>query len=406
MASHADVSDFYKESLATQGGNFEVANVCLLAQSFTPHQRKCLELLPSEVRDISFGCATPVPSGIDGKTVVDLGSGPGRDCYLASVQVGPKGKVIGVDMTDDMLMFARKHVPAFAAKLGYEPDLTFVKGEIENLSAAGIAADSTDVCISNCVVNLATDKKAVLQSVYNILREGGEFYFSDIYSDRRLPGWAKEHKQLVGECLGGALYYRDFLQLAKDVGFTDPRVVSVSSSSCAPETVKSLHGVSFLSITFRLFKFKQLEASRENYGDTAMYLGTVPGCDDRYQFDKSNTFAKNVPLAVDRNLKGILEGCWLSPHFSVQPGAHDKDGQSVHLGPIKALEDDLAGLLEATSTAAGGGGCAPTQKPSGGGGCCAPTQKPSAGGCCAPTQKPSGGGCCVPTQKPSGGGCC
>jgi len=268
--------------------------------------------------------------------------------YVAATLVGPKGKVTGVDMLDDMLIFARKYIPSFTSNLGYTPDLSFVKGHIEDLQAAGVPKESADVCISNCVVNLVRDKRAVLTSVYNTLREGGEFYFSDMYTDQRLPKWLTDDNQLVAEHLGGAMYYRDFVKLAKEVGFKDPRVMSVTRARVNTDVLDKLSGVTFLSVTFRLFKCSKLQPSREKYGDTATYKGTIPGSNSSLKFDFSHTFLKDKPLHVDRNTMLMLRDGWIAKNFSVSLGPLDAHGDEIHEGPsyTAVLEDDVQNLLK------------------------------------------------------------
>ena len=120
--------------------------------------------------------------------MLDLGSGSGRDCYAAAALVGENGRVTGIDMTAEQLTTARKYRESFCTDLGYQKcNLDFVEGYIEKLADAGIQPNSYDLVISNCVVNLSPDKRSVLREVYNALKEGGEFYFSDVYCDRRLP---------------------------------------------------------------------------------------------------------------------------------------------------------------------------------------------------------------------------
>ena len=116
-----------------------------------------------------YGCGPPLPFGIDGLTVLDLGSGSGRDCYLASKLVGENGKVIGLDMTDEQLDIARNHVAEYTNTLGYAaPNMEFKKGYIERIIESGVEKESVDLIISNCVVNLSPDKPAVLKGMFHV----------------------------------------------------------------------------------------------------------------------------------------------------------------------------------------------------------------------------------------------
>lgn len=173
--------------------------------------------------------------------------------------------------------------------MGYKkPNLQFKKGYIEFLEGihvdvkskltiwieAGIEPNSIDIVISNCVVNLSPNKRQVLQSVYNVLKAGGEFYFSDVYCDRRLPEKVRQHKILFGECIAGALYVNDFKHLAREIGFKDPRILEMNEIRIRDEELLEIIGnAKFYSITFRLFKLDDLEPLCEDYGQVATYNG-------------------------------------------------------------------------------------------------------------------------------------
>ena len=134
--------------------------------------------------------------------------------------VGASGAVVGVDMTPEQLAVARRQQPFHAEQFGFN-NVRFLEGQIERLEALELEPASFDVIVSNCVLNLSTDKPAVLRGVQRLLKPGGEFYFSDVYADRRLPDPVRRHPVLYGECLGGALYWNDFLRLARAAGFAD-----------------------------------------------------------------------------------------------------------------------------------------------------------------------------------------
>ena len=159
--------------------------------------------------------------------MLDLGSGSGRDVYLIAQLVGADGEVVGVDMTDEQLATAKAHVDWHMRAFGYaRRNVRFLKGYIEKLDELGLAPASFDVVVSNCVINLSVDKLAVLRGAYDLLKPGGELYFADVYCDRRLPDDVRADPLLYGECLGGALYWNDFLPMAKQAGFLDPRLVT------------------------------------------------------------------------------------------------------------------------------------------------------------------------------------
>lgn len=192
-SAHESVAEYYGKVLSSTKDL--KTNACCATGG--PHTlvAKLIASVPGDILGKFYGCGAPLPLGITGKRVLDLGSGSGRDCYVCSALVGESGRVTGVDMTEEQLEVARQHVDDFTAALGYsEPNMRFVKGHIEFLDRAGIESESVDIIISNCVVNLSPDKPRVLKEAYRVLAPGGEFYFSDVYSDRRLPERVRKHE--------------------------------------------------------------------------------------------------------------------------------------------------------------------------------------------------------------------
>ncbi|KAJ2312812.1 hypothetical protein H4S02_001707 [Coemansia sp. RSA 2611] len=310
-----------------------------IGPTVSPHPliRDAIARVPKAIRDRFYGCGVPLPPGIDGLRVLDLGCGSGRDCYVAARLVGPTGEVVGVDMTDEQLRVAREFVPEYAATLGYSPHLRFVKGYIEFLAQLPELYPGTiDLCISNNAVNLSPNKELVLRSVFEMLREGGEFQFSDIYADRRLPNHVRTHPVLMGECLGGALYTEDFKRLCQRVGFVDARQVSAPAPVRieAPELRDLVGATQFYSITFRLFKFARpaavLEPTREDYGQVAVYRGTIEGQRARTRLDSQWAFEAQRPVLVDGNTAVILGESWMRRHFEV------RGDRSQHFGGFAA----------------------------------------------------------------------
>ncbi|OLY84113.1 Arsenite methyltransferase [Smittium mucronatum] len=318
-----------------------------IVNKIAPHPiiKSAISLVPKQVSENYRGCGTPIPMGIEGLRVLDLGCGSGRDCYIVSKLVGPTGQVTGIDMTEEVLHIAREHLSEYSDKLGYNPHLKFVKGYIEFLNDAGIYPESIDLCISNSAVNLSPNKKLVFQSVFEILREGGEFYFSDIYADRRLPNHLRSHPTLLTECLGGALYIEDFKRLCEQVGFNDPRQVgpAVPVRIESPELRDLVNTTQFYSITYRMFKHTKptttLEPTREDYGQTAVYKGTIEGQRSRIRLDNDWCFETNKTVLVDGNTATILSDSWLQRHFEVRGERSCHFGRFINNVPSKIQYD-------------------------------------------------------------------
>jgi SAM-dependent methyltransferase len=206
--------------------------------------------LPEEALLASFGCGNPTALAElnAGETVLDLGSGGGIDVLLSAKRVGPTGKAYGLDMTDEMLDVAMKN----KAKAG-ATNVEFLKGHIEAIPLPGA---SIDVIISNCVINLSTDKDAVLREAFRVLRPGGRLAVSDIVVRRELPPAVKTSMELWSGCVAGALLEADYVAKLRAAGFTDVEVeptriytkddtAEIASSCCGEGTdaaLKALDG--------------------------------------------------------------------------------------------------------------------------------------------------------------------
>lgn len=281
------------------------------------HVRAALNRVNAAVQARYFGCGMVAPERLDGLTVLDLGCGAGRDAFVLAQLVGPKGKVIGVDATGEQLAVARAHEASHAEAFGYaQPNTRFIEGPIEALDVLGVAPASIDVIVSNCVINLAADKPAVLAQAFQALKHGGELYFSDVYADRRLPEDLSQDSVLVGECLAGALYWNDFLSLAKAAGFPDPRLVADRPLAVVDAAIGAKLGAArFFSATYRLFKLAELEPACEDYGQAVIYRGDVPFCPDAFVLDKHHGFEAGKVRAVCGNTWRMLKQTRFAPHF-------------------------------------------------------------------------------------------
>jgi SAM-dependent methyltransferase len=282
-----------------------------------------------------YGCGSPIPEALDGLTVLDLGCGTGRDVFLASRLVGQHGHVIGIDMTDEQLAVGQQHLAAQMQRFGYQrANVELRHGYIEDLAAAGIADNSIDLVMSNCVLNLSADKETVFREIFRVLKPGGELYFADVFSDRRVPEHIRQDPVIYGECLGGALYGEDFRRIMQRVGFADHRVVTSRPLSLDDPAIIAKAGmIAFSSATVRAFKLTELEDRCEDYGQVAIYQGSIPHHPHHVELDDHHRFETGRPMLVCGNTAAMLEQTRLGAHFKVS-GDH-----SVHYGLFDCAPD-------------------------------------------------------------------
>ncbi len=311
---HDDVKDYYGKVL--QGSDDLQTNACCTPDDVPDYLRAVLAKIHPEVTEKYYGCGLVAPMALEGAAVLDLGSGSGRDVYALAGLVGENGAVVGVDMTDEQLDVAWRHEGFHAQAFGYAaPNTAFKKGYIERLGELGLADGSFDIIVSNCVINLSPDKPAVLREAFRLLKPGGELYFSDVYADRRVPAALLEDPVLYGECLSGALYWNDFLTLAKEAGFADPRLVEDRVLTIEnPEIEAKLAGIRFYSATYRLFKL-DLEPDCEDFGLRVTYKGTMPNGGAEFVLDKQHAFAAGQEVAVCGNTYRMLAESRFAPYF-------------------------------------------------------------------------------------------
>ena len=251
------------------------------------YDRKYLEVIPDEVIEKDYGCGDPSKWVKSGETVLDLGSGTGKICFIASQVVGAKGKVIGVDMTDDMLEVANRNAPIIAERIGYG-NVEFRKGRIQDLaldldllgkelevhpvaSATDflkldeiaealrikqplVETDSIDVVVSNCVLNLVEpeQKPKLFREIFRVLRQGGRAVISDIVSDEPVPEAMREDAHLWSGCISGALTEQGFLEAFEEAGFYGIELVKFET-----QPWQTVEGIEFRSVTVQAFKGKQ-----------------------------------------------------------------------------------------------------------------------------------------------------
>jgi len=338
------VKEYYSKHLKTS--NDLKTNACCTGAAPPAHIERAMINVHDEVSMKYYGCGLCLPDDIEGLSILDLGCGAGRDVYIASQLVGAKGRVVGVDMTQEQLDVAIAHKDWHAAKFGFA-NVDFKLGFIERLGELGLPDASFDVIVSNCVINLSPDKEAVLREAYRLLKPGGEIYFSDVYSDRRVPQALREDSVLWGECISGALYWNDFHNLAKKSGFLDPRLMKDSVITVNnPNLEAKLGCIKFFSATYRLFKLDDLESHCEDYGQAVIYKGTVDHCPDVFVLDGHHSIEKGRVFPVCGNTWKMLYDTRFKRHFDfigsfdTHYGIYDGCGTLI---PFESAKEGKAG---------------------------------------------------------------
>ena len=326
-------------------------NACTTAAAPPAHLSSLLRNIHPDVTSTYYGCGLVYPPELHGARILDLGCGSGRDCYVLSQLAGPDGSVVGVDMTDKQLDVARRHADFHTQKFGFkQPNFEFKKGYLEKLDELDLEPASFDVIVSNCVINLAIDKLAVLRHAYALLKEGGELYFADVYADRRIPSELSRDPVLYGECLGGALYWNDFQALAKQAGFLDPRLVEDNPIAIRdPAVAERIGNIKFYSGTYRLFKLPQLEPACEDYGQAVVYRGTVEHDPHRFILDKHHLLDQGRAFPVCGNTWRMLHETRFRKHFDFignwdrHYGIFEGCGTSLPFNPSSEPNNDTGG---------------------------------------------------------------
>jgi len=357
-STHDSVSDYYGQTLSSSDDL--KTNACVTASAPADHIKAAIGKIHPEVLKKYYGCGFCTPDLLEGTTVLDLGCGAGRDVYIASQLVGPNGRVIGIDMTEEQLDTAKKYQAHHAEAFGYD-NVEFHLGLIENLDEIESLQDnSVDIIISNCVINLCPDKESVLKSCHRILKPGGELYFSDVYSNRRVPPSLRANEVLWGECLSGALYWNDFQNLARACGFPDPRLVEDSPVTVENAAVQRTidgeggEGLEFYSATYRLWKVEGLEPHCEDYGQAVVYKGTVPMCKSGWALDNHHYMETGKVFPVCGNTYRMLKDTRFEQHFDFIGDFERHFGIFEGCGTSMPYESTAA---EKGSTGGDGGGC-------------------------------------------------
>jgi len=285
------------------------------------YELEYLKVIPPEVIERDYGCGDPSRYVREGETVLDLGSGTGKICFIAAQIVGPNGKVIGVDMTDEMLEVARRNAPTVAERIGFA-NVDFRKGRIQDLAldlelldrqlkenpitnAASflaadelaeelrckhplIASDSIDAVVSNCVLNLVEpkSKRRLFEEIFRVLKKGGRAVISDIVSDEEVPEEMQSDPELWSGCISGALTEEGFLAAFERAGFYGIQILKRDR-----DPWRTVQGIEFRSVTIEAFKGKQGECFERN--QAVIYRGPFKEVldDDNHRMERGKRYA-------------------------------------------------------------------------------------------------------------------
>ncbi len=334
---HTALKEYYGRVLASSKDL--KTNACCTDPAVMPgFINTIIKQIDPEITERFYGCGSPIPPALGGCHVLDLGCGSGRDSYILANLVGEHGSVVGIDMTDEQLAVAKRHVSKTMRRFGFKhTNVEFRSGYIEDLHSAGIADESIDVVISNCVINLSPDKEAVFQEIFRVLKPGGELLFADVFAHQRIPDNLKYDPVLMGECLAGALYIEDFRRLLARLGCKDYRLVNARPVTVANADIEAQIGyIGFQSLTVRAFKLGNLEDICEDYGQVAVYHGTISQHPHSFQLDDHHRFNTNKPMLVCGNTAAMVQDTRYASHFKVH------GDRQVHYGPFACGRDNQA----------------------------------------------------------------
>jgi radical SAM protein with 4Fe4S-binding SPASM domain len=266
--------------------------------------------IPAEVVERFYGCGSPVAAAApqSGETLVDLGSGAGIDCFIASRRVGRDGRVFGVDMTDQMLAVAHECQPKVAAVLGYD-NVEFRHGFLERVP---LDNDTADIVTSNCVINLSPDKPAVFREIWRVLRDHGRAVLADIVADTEVPPAMRADGQLWGECISGALSEDALLAGLERAGFYGVTILKKTFW-------REVEGTRFYSVTVRGFKFEK-KAGCRYVGQWATYLGPMKATVD----EEGHFFPRGLAVEVCTDTAAKLRAAPYAGSFAVVDGLESR----------------------------------------------------------------------------------
>jgi len=324
----------------SQGAQAREATLCCPVD-YDPRQ---LEIIPQEVLERDYGCGDPSRHVREGDSVLDLGSGGGKICFIASQIVGPKGRVIGVDMNDDMLALARRSAPAVAEATGYT-NVEFRRGRIQDLAldldrlepwlqshpvtdaqslsamedhcdllrseATMIPDASVDIVVSNCVLNLVreSDKPRLIQEIHRVLRPGGRIALSDIVSDEVIPEALRRDPTLWSGCISGAFQERELLEQLEAAGF-----FGIQIDKWEEEPWQTVKGIEFRSATVTAVKGVLSECYEAN--QAVIFKGPWKQVED----DDGHVLRRGERVAVcDKTFRTLTSAPYADSIIPVEP---------------------------------------------------------------------------------------
>lgn len=354
------------------------------------YDERYLAVIPREIIEKDYGCGDPTPYCEEGQTVLDLGSGGGKACYILSQRVGPTGRVIGVDMNEDMLALARKHQGEIARRIGYD-NVDFRKGRIQDLrlnleladarlaefpvrSAADLAEfdaycrqvaaesplvddGSIDLIVSNCVLNLVRteDKPQLFSEMFRVLRRGGRAVISDIVSDEDIPDAMKQNKDLWSGCISGAYREDLFLEAFEEAGFHGIEILKLDDTPW-----RTIEGIEFRSMTVSAGKGKSGPCYEHN--QAVLYKGPFSEVRD----DDSHRYPRGVRIGVCRKTFDLLrKGPYRDQFVFIEP-RHPVSAEDARpfdcrraavRHPRETKGEDYDATIEASDSCCGPGSC-------------------------------------------------
>ena len=321
-----DPKEYYAKIEAEQGIDpQETARTRDTDETIPASAREKLFNISAEIKNYFHEFGTPMPPLMEGCTVVDLCCGSGRDTYLAAQLVGEQGKVIGVEPNANRLAKAEKYLEQEMAQFDYDAsNVELFCGVPEDLSM--IPNESVDIVISNCTFNLSPDKEAYVKEVKRILKEDGEWYFTDVFTDRRIPVEKAHDIKLRALRLAGAMYINDFRRLVQHYGFLDPRYPMTFKTPLTTSEQALFPDIAFATITVRALKSNWTEDVCESFGEMVTYKGNLPDYPDAFRFDFNITY----PTGDTRPVCGNVSA--LAAHSRYSAAFEYTGSRAMHIG--------------------------------------------------------------------------